>query len=67
MRRSKKQFYKDGTNDLSKRADVTIDLKRVDAIKILDWTPTQKKALRKFIEDAEMEFKIFKAEILHIC
>jgi len=59
----KGQFYKNGP-DNQRRADVTIDLRRIPALGIASWTPEQKKYLREFMETYEQKFKLFKKEIL---
>jgi hypothetical protein len=41
MRQSKYQYFRNGV-DNQKRADVTIDLKRVDVKKIREWSLAQK-------------------------
>ncbi len=60
---SKHQFYHKGV-DNQKRADITIDLKRLDKTKIAQWTPDQKKDLESFINRADKIFTVFKNEIL---
>jgi hypothetical protein len=62
---SKHQYYHNGV-DNQKRADITIDLKRLDKTKIAEWTPEQKKELQSFIVRVDKIFNAFKNEILDV-
>lgn len=66
MVQSKHQFYKLGP-DNQKRADITIDLKRINGDKMEEWTPEQKEDARIFIESCEKYISVFKKQILRIC
>jgi hypothetical protein len=60
---TKHQFYHKGT-DNQKRADITIDLKRLDKEKMKGWTVEQKIMAKSFIERVSGIFEVFKNEIL---
>lgn len=60
---SKHQYYHNGV-DSQKRADITIDMKRLDKSKIAEWKPEQKKELASFINRVDKIFTAFKNEIL---
>lgn len=63
MMQTKHQFYHSGVDNQT-RADITVDLKRPDRKKIENWTPAQKRSMKKWILRCEDQFKIFKEEIL---
>lgn len=60
---SKHQFYHTGV-DNQKRADITIDLKRLDKEKMKEWTAEQKMAARAFLKSVDAVYEAFKDEIL---
>lgn len=59
---TKHQFYHEGV-DNQKRADITIDLKRLDKEKMKEWTVEQKILAKAFIERVSGIFEVFKNEI----
>lgn len=63
MAQIKHQFYHTGV-DNQKRADITIDLKRLDKKKMKEWTLGEKIMARAFVERITSQFEIFKNEIL---
>lgn len=60
---SKQEFFHSGV-DNQKRPDIVIDLRRIDAKKILDWTKEQKLELKEWLDHCEDQFRIFKKELL---
>lgn len=60
---TKHQFYHTGV-DNQKRADITIDLKRLDKSKMKEWTLGEKIMAKAFIERVSGIFEVFKNEIL---
>lgn len=60
---TKHQFYHKGTVN-QKRADITIDLKRLDKKKMKEWTVSEKIMAKAFIERISGIFDAFKKEIL---
>jgi hypothetical protein len=60
---TKHQHYRKGVNN-QKRADITIDLKRLDKDKMKEWTVEQKLTAKAFIERVSGIFEVFKNEIL---
>jgi len=60
---TKHQFYHTGV-DNQKRADITIDLKRLDKEKMKEWTVSEKIMAKAFIERVSGIFDVFKNEIM---
>jgi hypothetical protein len=60
---TKHQFYHTGV-DNQKRADITIDLKRLDKEKMKEWTVSEKIMAKAFIKRVSGIFEVFKNEIL---
>jgi len=63
MTQIKHQFYRTGV-DNQKKADIIIDLKRLDKEKMKEWTVEQKLFAKSFMNKMERQFEIFKNEIL---
>jgi hypothetical protein len=59
---AKHQFYRKGV-DNQKRADITIDLKRLDKSEMTKWTNKEKAEATLFINQVEGVLKAFIAEI----
>lgn len=66
MQQIKLEFFKDGP-DNQKRPDIVLDLRRANGKKISKFGPMDKENMRKFIEDMENSFKLFKGELLTFC
>lgn len=65
MIQSKHEFFHQGV-DTQKRADIVVDLKRIDNKKIAKWTPEHKQNLPEFIATCERVFASFIAELKSI-
>lgn len=65
MVQAKHQYFHKG--EAQKRADITVDLRRLDKKKIAKWTTEERKHLKDFIISFEASFNAFKTELYSLC
>ena len=62
MARTKLQFYKTNS-ETQRRADISIELYRLDSGKMKQWSVSEKLMAKAFLHDMESRFDAFKKEI----
>lgn len=65
MRQAKHQYFRNGPEN-QKRADITIDMRRLDIKKFKGLTVMQRIGLITFIADSERSFKTFRKELMSL-